>query len=416
MEDHIFTVELTTYAFGGEAIGRLPDGRAVFVPFGMPGEQVRVRLTGGKRGYARADLLEVLTPSPKRISPVCAHFGVCGGCHYQHLAYSDQLVAKTDILRDQLERIGKIITPPVRDIVASPQSTQYRNHVQFHLSPDGALGYYQRRSKVVLAIQECHLPEPTLLSVKSKLNFGDLPDLDRIGLRLGVGDDIQLILESSNPRAPELKVEDLPISVVHLSPFGALVLAGSESVIIEALGRSFRVSAGAFFQVNTPMAEAMVTHILECLPEYHPLTPDTVVIDAYCGVGLFSAFLAPQVGKLIGIESSPTATEDFIVNLDEYENVDIYEARVEDVLPHLDSLPDIILLDPPRVGIDRRVMDALLDSGVPVLVYISCDPATFARDARRLTAGGYNVQQITPFDIFPQTYHIESISFWKKEN
>ena len=404
---------LSSLTYGGDCIGRLPDGRAVFVPFALPGETVSIRLVEEKRGHARAELLKVLSPSPQRIAPRCAHFTACGGCHYQHLAYPDQLAAKTAILSEQLGRIAGLKDPPVRPIVASPQPFNYRNHVQFHLTPEGKLGYHRPTSSAVLAIQECHLPEEALNAVWPQLDFGALPELERIGLRLGDGEDIQLILESRDPQPPELSIEELPLSAVHLSPAGPIVLAGSQSLYMEVLGRAFRVSAGSFFQVNTRMAGAMVQHILENLPRYFPLSPQTTLLDCYCGVGLFSAFLAPLVGRLVGIESSPSACEDFVENLDEFDHIELYEAPVEMTLPKLDLRPDVILVDPPRAGLDRYALDALLTLESPLLVYISCDPATLARDAKRLVGGGYRLEQITPFDLFPQTFHIESISFWK---
>jgi 23S rRNA (uracil1939-C5)-methyltransferase len=408
----IVTVIPTSLVYGGEAMGRLPDGRAVFVPYTLPDETVSVRLVEQKRGYARGELLEVLTPSQARIEPLCLHFGVCGGCHYQHMSYEDQLTAKTGILGEQLERIGGLVDPPVEPAVSSPNQTLYRNHVQFHLTADGKIGYHKARSDEVLPIQECHLPESPLNTIWPQLDFETFPGLERFALRLGIEDDVQLILESSDLQAPEINIQDLPVSVVHLSPGGSLVLGGSEAVWIEVLDRSFQVSAGSFFQVNTPMAAGMVAHLLEMLPNFQPLTSDATLLDVYCGVGLFSAYLAPLVSRLVGIESSPAAASDFVANLDEFDHVELYEATAEEVLPNLDIAPDIVLLDPPRSGISRQAMDGLLGLDSPLLVYISCDPATLARDAKRLTAHGYRLEQITPFDLFPQTYHIESISFW----
>jgi 23S rRNA (uracil1939-C5)-methyltransferase len=408
-----YDVNLTTLAYGGEAMGRLPDGRAVFVPFGLPGEIARVRLVDERRGFARAELVEILAPSPERIAPLCRHFGTCGGCHYQHLPYADQLNVKTTILKDQLVRIGKLENIPIQPIVPSPESFYYRNHIQFHLTRDGKLGFYAMRSQDVMAIQECHLPEETLNVIWPQLDFEPevdsepLEDLERIGLRVGL-DDVQLILESGDIQAPELSVEELTLSAVHLSPAGALVMAGRDHVFIEVSGRSFQVSAGSFFQVNTAVAEKMVEHLLQNLV----LKPDMTVIDVYCGVGLFSAFLAPRVGRLVGVESSSSAADDFVENLDEFENVTLYEGPAEEVLPALDLQPDVVLVDPPRSGLEPRALDGLLALKPPVLVYISCDPATLGRDAKRLVAAGYNLKQITPFDLFPQTYHIESISFW----
>lgn len=421
------TLTLSALAYGGDALGRLEDGRALFVPFALPGEMVRVRLMEEKRGFARGELLEVLQPSPERIAPRCAHFGACGGCHYQHMPYEPQLNAKRLILAEQLERIGGLRQPPVRETVPSPEPFNYRNHVQFHLTPQGKLGYYTAAPSAlrsddvsrpahlkVLPIQECHLPEHLLNLVWPQLDFEAMDEIERVGLRLGAGDDVQLILESRDLQPPELSVEDLPISVIHLSQAGTLVLAGSPALVMEVLDRPFRVSAGSFFQVNTRMAGAMVQHVLGSLDERQALTPGSLVVDVYCGVGLFSAFLAPRVGWLIGIEASPFAADDFVLNLDEFDNVALYEAEAEAVLPQIDQRPDAVILDPPRQGIARPALDGLLRLSAPLLVYVSCDPATLARDAKRLQGGGYRLEEVTPFDLFPQTYHIESISLWSK--
>jgi 23S rRNA (uracil1939-C5)-methyltransferase len=410
--ESFYEIELTAFAYGGEAMGRLPDGRAVFVSFALPGETARVRLVEEKRSHARAELVEVLRPASQRQSPACPHFGLCGGCHYQHMPYEAQLAAKTEILRDQLVRIGRLEDPPVQAAVACPHPYSYRNHVQFHLTADGRLGYYPALPGEVFAIQECHLPEAPLQDLWPQLDFETLPEIERVGLRLGAGEQIQLILEGWEGEVPEFSVEDLSLSAVHLSEDSSVVLAGSEFVIMQVLDRLFRVSAGSFFQVNTEMAESLVKHILEKLPEYANLDPKTTLLDVYCGVGLFSAFLAPRVGRLIAIESAPSAVEDFVVNLDEFENVELYEDAAENVLAQISVQPDIILVDPPRSGLQKGALGGILRLKPRLLVYVSCDPATLGRDARRLTEGGYRLEIITPFDLFPQTYHIESVSFW----
>lgn len=398
----------TTYTYGGEVLGRLEDGRAIFVPYVMPDEQVRVQLVEEKRRYARGRLLEVLEAAPGRIEPRCRHYTQCGGCHYQHITYETQLEIKKDILSDQLARIGKISRANVLACVpASPWN--YRNQVQFHLTSDGNLGFHAAGSGEVIPIQECHLPESDINGIWPQLDFEALPELERIGLRLGAGGDLQLVLESYDPKTPELTVEDISISVVHLSPAGSLVLAGSQEIVIEVLERPFRVSAGAFFQVNTTMAEKMVTHLLERLP----LQPDLTVLELYCGVGLFSAFIAPRVARLVGVEASAYACDDFEINLDEYDNVELYQAQAEQVLPQLDLKPEIVLVDPPREGLERSTLDGILALQPNTLAYVSCDPATLARDARRLSQAGYQLLEVTPFDLFPQTYHIESISLWQ---
>lgn len=402
-------VVLTALSYGGEAIGRYA-GRAVFVPFALPGETVRVRIVDERKNFARAELLEVVRPAPERISPRCRHFGVCGGCHYQHLSYESQLRFKTDILRDQLMRIGKIQSPPVQDAVASPDEWFYRNHVQFHLDEQGKLGFMAAgQADSVLPVTECFLPQPAINALWPSLDFEAGSSVERVSLRSGLNDDLMLVLESDELDVPELAIET-DISVVHLTDDDVLLLAGDAHLVISVLDRPFKVSAASFFQVNTSMAGKMVAHLLENLP----VTASSTLLDVYCGAGLFSAFFAPKVARLIGIEAAPSSCEDFIVNLNEFENVELYEGLAQEFLPGLDTRVDVAIVDPPRAGLDKNVLDALLRLAPPTLAYVSCDPSTLARDAARLLAGGYRLKQVTPFDLFPQTYHIESISIFER--
>ncbi len=304
-------ITLDSLIYGGDALGRLPDGRLVFVPYALPGETVTVRLTEEKRRHARAELMEVLTPSPERVAPRCRHFGVCGGCHYQHLDYAAQLAAKQAILKEQLQRIAGIQDPPLRAPVSSPWAWGYRNHVQFHLTSSGALGYQMARSDKAFPIQECHLPEEPLNAVWPQLEFEPLPGLERIGLRAGAGDEIQLILESSQPDPPEISVEDLPLSVVHTSPWGTLVLAGSEYVEIEVLGRSLRVSAGAFFQANRQIARFRKppSPSEEARPVEKVATPGAATIDQLTG---FLNVPRSKTAKAVFMMAAINGTEQFV--------------------------------------------------------------------------------------------------------
>ncbi len=400
------TVKLDKYAYRGDTLGRSPDGRVVFSPFTLPGETVRLRVVEEKHSHLRAELIEVLDASPLRIKPKCLHFGECGGCHYQHLSYESQLSVKAEILRDQLTRIGKLENIPLHAIIPSPMAWNYRNHMQFHLADDGKLGLI-RGDGSILRISECHLPETTLNEIWPGLVFEPGLHMERLSLRLGMEGEAMLVLESPEP--PELELE-AGLSVVHLLEDEAVVMAGDDHLVMLVNGKTFRVSAGAFFQVNTGMAEKMVLHLLEHLP----VTTGTVMMDIYCGVGLFSAFFAGKVGRLIGIETSPAACEDFTANLDEFDNVELYQAPAEGILAHLDIHPDIVIVDPPRSGLDKRVLEALLVMGPERIAYVSCDPSTLARDAARMIAGGYRLLEVTPFDLFPQTYHIESISLFER--
>jgi 23S rRNA (uracil1939-C5)-methyltransferase len=403
-------VTLSDLVYGGDAFGRLSDGRAVFVPFALPGEIVRIKILEEKPRHVLAGLEEVLVPSELRIAPRCRHFGICGGCHYQHMPYESQLVVKTKILVDQLLRIGKLENVPILPANPSTKAWMYRNYIQFHISPEGKLGYSKARSNEIVPIVECFLPQPPLDGLWPLLEFEPGTGVERVGLRLGEEDDFQITLESKSRTMPDFMVEDLGASVIHLLDTSHIVLAGSEYTWIQVKGRMFKVSAGTFFQVNSSVAEKMVDTVLEELPPGKELT----ILEVYCGAGLFSAFLAEKAEKLVAIESSSSACDDFSFNLDEFDNVELYEAPAEVVIPLLDFKPDIILADPPRSGLQRPVLQGILKMRPQCIYYISCDPATLARDARYLIEGGYELRAVRHFDMFPQTYHIESLSVWMR--
>lgn len=404
-------VELTldNAAYGGDTIGRLPDGRAVFVPFGIPGETVRIKIVVDKKKFARGELLEVVSPSPSRIESRCRHFADCGGCHYQHISYDQQLLIKQNILQDQLERIGRLASPSVEPVIPSPKNFNYRNNIEFHLSRGHKPGFIRANKRGVLEITECHLPEDQINSFWPLLEFEPESGISSLGFRLGIEDDILVTMKSDHQFDAEFNIESLPVSVVHLSPENLEVLAGSEYTIMQVKDRKFRVSAGSFFQVNTPLAEHMVDIIEEALPE-----KPAQVLELYSGVGLFSAFIAPRADKLIAVEASESAADDFVHNLDEFDNVDLYQGLVEDILPNLSLEPEVVLVDPPRTGLHKEVVDSILSMQPGLLLYVSCDPATLARDSKLLTDGGYTAETFMPFDFFPNTYHIETLSIWIK--
>jgi 23S rRNA (uracil1939-C5)-methyltransferase len=260
----------------------------------------------------------------------------------------------------------------------------------------------------ILPIEECHLPDPAINALWPQLVFEAEAEVERVVIRAGSDGELMLVLKSETPSVPELEIE-AGISVAHVYADDVLLQAGEDHVRIKVMGREFRVSPTSFFQVNLPVAEKMIRHVLKSVPA----SADTL-LDVYCGVGLFSAFLAPCCKRLIGIESSAAACEDFADNLDEFDNVELYEDSAERVLPALDIQPQAAVLDPPRAGIERATLDGLVKLAPGVVVYVSCDPATLARDAARLIKSGYRIESVTPFDMFPQTYHIESISIFTR--
>jgi 23S rRNA (uracil1939-C5)-methyltransferase len=391
---------------GGDCMGRLPDGRALFVPFVLPGETVRVALVDEKKRYARGWPVEVLAPSPERIAPRCIHFGACGGCQYQHLDYESQLRLKEALLLDQFQRIANLENPPIQPIVPAPAPWNYRNHAQFHLSQAGELGFVHADGEHLLVIEECHLPQTGINTLWPQLEFGPETGVYRLGIRQDSFDNSMLILEGDDPKAPEFS-EDISVSAVYAPPEARLtVLAGDDHLVFTLLGRHFQVSARSFFQVNTPMAEQMIRHLLEKLP----LTENARAVELYAGVGAFSAFIAPRVGHLTAIESSGSACHDFTVNLDEFDNVSLYESEAEAALSVLDVPVDLLIMDPPRAGLTPAVHDALAELLPGQIAYISCDPATLARDVKRIISKGYRLESITPFDLFPHTAHTESVT------
>ena len=236
-----------------------------------------------------------------------------------------------------------------------------------------------------------------------------MQEIERIDLREGTNGEILLILHSNKSTPPEFETE-LPISAVHINNSIAFVLAGEDHIEMQVLEKHLHVSADSFFQINSSVLDHMVNLLLNRIK----FTRNMTVMDIYSGVGLFSAFVAPLVKRCIGIESSLTACHDYAFNLNAYENVELYEGRAEMVLPMLDVKPDIAIVDPPRGGISRKALDALIKLAPDKIIYISCNPATLARDTGILDRSGYDLESTILLDMFPQTYHIESMNYFNK--
>jgi 23S rRNA (uracil1939-C5)-methyltransferase len=400
---------LTNIAHGGAALGR-HEGRVIFVSGAIPGETVRAEITEDKGRYAFAQLVQVVAPSADRVPPRCPHVPECGGCQWQHIAYSRQLALKTDIVRDQLTRIAGVTNPSIRPTRGASSPWGYRNRITFSVGKDDQLGFQRAGSHDVIRIDECHIADPRIMTLYDDLDL-DLPGLTHLTLMAGSDeDDLLIAFRTERDQPPGLNV-DFPISCVHLVSGDAAIpvnLVGNNHINQKVAGTVYRVSAGRFFQVNTAVAEALVKVVLDWLMP----APDGTVLDAYCGVGLFTLPLADRSGLVVAAELDPGATEDLIQNLAQRENVEVIEGPVEAVLPDImETEPlDAAVVDPPRQGLDVAVIDALVDNGPPRIVYVSCDPATLARDIKRLGRGGYALNAVQPLDMFPQTYHIEIVA------
>ncbi len=411
------TVELTTMAHGGDALGR-SEGKVIFVPYAMPGETVRAEITKDKGHYAFARLVEVVEPSPQRVDPPCPYFGQrkCGGCQWQHIDYDAQVRLKRDILVDQIERIGDVEDPLVHPTMADETGWAYRNHAQFRPAAEGGLGF-QRASggqfegaedAEVVPIGFCMILHPMLSDLYDLIDL-DVEGLVRLVLRAGTATGDRLIgFEMEEDKPPALEADETVSCVMLLEEGGYANLIGDNYVTEIVADHVYRVSASSFFQVNTRQAAQLV----RLASAYLDLDGDETVLDAFCGVGLFTTHLAEEAELVIGIESLPSAVDDLLVNTEGHANVEIIEGAVEDVLPEIAVPVDAVLLDPPRGGVDRHALDALVDLEPSRIVYVSCDPATLARDAKRLESKGYALIEVQPLDMFPQTYHVESVSLF----
>ncbi|MGB2894876.1 MAG: class I SAM-dependent RNA methyltransferase [Anaerolineales bacterium] len=404
-----FELTLTGNAYGGESFGRDADGRMVFVPFTLPGEVVRVRPMETHKRWARALPEKWIESSDQRIEPRCPHFQTCGGCHYQHIPYALQLAMKTGIVRDQLERIGGFEDPPIQSTIPSPNPWNYRNNMRFHITEDGYLGFVTFDGQRVFHVKECHLPEQELTGLWAHLDLDPTEIIEEISLRSGGEGEQMVILHGTDAPDIDISIES-PSSVVWTSPRGDFILAGQDYFYFDINRHQFRVSALSFFQVNTKMIPELVHHVTALLS----IQPGQTIFDLYAGVGLFSAALAESGAHVVAVEESPHACRDFGFNLEQFTHIDLYEGSVGMALPQIKPQPDAVLIDPPRAGLSRQALDSLLERSSSHIVYVSCDPATLSRDGKRLRAGGYSLESLTPIDLFPQTFHIETISLWTR--
>jgi 23S rRNA (uracil1939-C5)-methyltransferase len=405
----LITLTIQSLVYEGYGLSRQQDGRVVFVPFVLPGETVQVRIIEEKKGHALAELVSVIDPHDQRILPRCVHFGICGGCHYQHIPYALQLEYKQAIFIEQLQRIAGIETPLIKKIFPSTEQWNYRDAMQFKLSESGKLCFSDFYRNRPFEVRECHLPMPEINAFWPKLEFEPEMRLDRLEIRQNNENDLMLVLRGKGMDVPIMESES-PISVVHLDGANQVVMAGNDRLMMRVNEKDFSVSGGAFFQTNLAVADLLVKEVKDAVDASGVRT----LMDVYCGVGLFSAFLAAELEKVIGIESSIAACNDFAANLDDFDNVSLYEGKAEDVIPFITEKPDCVIVDPPRSGLKQEVTQAIIIKSPKLLIYISCNPSTFARDTRYFVEAGYHLNSSTLIDMFPQTFHIESVNVFSK--
>lgn len=410
MSDETFDLELIAMAHGGSALGR-HEKRTIFIPYTIPGEIVSARVHTDKGRIAFADGVKLIAASADRVFPRCAYFGPnrCGQCQWQHIDYDAQLLLKQDVLADQLARIGGFDEADVHPVIPAPQQWGYNHHMTLIPNERGIPGFPGTDGESVMPVDECHVLHPDLLALYETLNL-EFSDLRSLKLQIGSDGNHMIILAVDDEKdAPELAI-DLTTSVNLILPDNVPVnLIGDSHSHYEIGGHTFRVTAGSAFRANISQIDALAKRVMQSLD----VDENAAVLDLYAGVGLFSAYLAPQVTLVTLVESYPPAATDADENLDEFENVDVLEGNVEDVLAALDesgTTYNAAILDPPSTGLSVEVVDALAESDIPRLVYVSSDPATLARDAQRLVKHGYTLGAVHPIDFSPHTYYIDSVA------
>ncbi|MCY4582071.1 MAG: Maf family nucleotide pyrophosphatase [Chloroflexi bacterium] len=381
------TLELRGLGRHGEALAETEYGKPVFVFGGIPGETVTAEVVATRRGYVAARVVDVADPSPNRVAPACRYFGECTGCQWQHVAYERQLEMKREALADAFQRVGGLDVEPLPTL-ASPDPLGYRNHARFTVSRQGGrLGYVHKERRRHVEVAECLLMAPWINHALASLQ-GHVAETTQLSLRYGVHTGDYLL-------QPTFQNMDVPLA------------SGQKHYHEAMLGHRFRVSSPSFFQVNTRQAEQMAELVMDQLR----LDGSQTVVDAYAGVATFAVLMADRARRVVAVEESAAAVADARVNVEGIPNVELRQARTEDVLLDLAAGGiDAVLLDPPRTGCMPGTLDALLDVPPERVVYVSCDPETLARDLAVLTAGPFRIEQVRPVDMFPQTYHVEAVA------
>lgn len=399
------TLHIESLAHLGAGIAR-DGGKVVFVPYTAPGDLVRARLVEDKPRFARAVLEEVLEPSPYRVDPLCPYFGDCGGCQWQHVDYATQTQYKSRIMAEQLAHVGRLPGVDVRPTIGMGDPWGYRNSARLTVGPNGALGFQRAESHEVVAVEDCLILHPLLRDLLRTLDV-EFPELRALTLRASTRTgERMIVLETAGDEPPEMEV-DIPVScVLALEDGRVATLIGETAIHEEVAGRRYRISPTSFFQVNTWGAERLVEIVAEAL---EPQGWERL-LDLYCGVGLFGLALAGRVGEVVGVESAPSAVADALVNAEGMDNVTLVEGFAEEAMAALEGGFDLAIVDPPRGGVHPAALRALVEKRPRRIAYVSCEPTTLARDCAALAGAGYRLRWVQPVDMFPQTYHIESVA------
>jgi len=413
-------VQIEKPVYGGAFLAR-PEGKTVFVPLTLPGEEARVRIVEDKSEFATAEVEEIVTPSPMRVAAKCQHFGACGGCNYQHAPYEAQVDFKKSILQETLDRGGVRVAVEMDVLAAEPWG--YRNRIRLAFDAEGNPGYRGRRSHAVIPIAECPIAAPLLVEAAWKFsqrmrqmvpklnpseislfcNADESELLITVSTEAGIGKRFREFASALGEQIPALKGVEVTGESRTALAAPRVALCGEESLTYRAAGFDYRVDHGAFFQVNRWLVDALV----ERVTEGHQ---GALAWDLFAGVGLFSRRLASTFDRVLAVEASPVARAALVKNLAGVNGSPATTATLEFLQrPRKGDRPDLIVVDPPRNGLGAETTTLLAEVGAPALTYVSCDPATLTRDLRALIGSGYEIESLTLADLFPQTFHLETV-------
>lgn len=433
-----YTINIDALSSDGAGIGRI-DGFAIFIKGAVPGDTILAKVVHLNKSYGFAEIVKILSPSDSRREPPCDHFKDCGGCQLMCLDYQAQCEYKRGLIKDALKRIGGIECEP--NFCPAPQPLRYRNKMVFPFSPKGEWGFYKSGSHEVVPLNDCQLGDSLnidiLNCVQTFFRLENIPFYDekthtgvlrRVFTRAsGSTGEIMVVISINADTIPHR--ERLVYNLRQISPrIGCIMLninkkrtnlvLGENNILLYGSGRltdtltglSYDISAHSFFQINHEQTERLYKTVLD----YAALDNTQTVLDLYCGIGTISLAAAQLAKHVIGVEIVPAAIEDANKNAERnnIKNAEFYCAAAEDIVPKLiecETHPDVVILDPPRKGSDEKTLKAILSAQPQRIVYVSCNPATLARDVKYLCSDEYSLKRITGYDLFPQTVHVECV-------
>ena len=369
----------------GEAMSEF-EGKRVFVFGGLPGERVIAEVLRERRDHIAARVIQVISSSDFRVQPPCRFFGECTGCQWQHVSYNYQLELKRDIVRLFFADYASLSDVQVSKTNPAPERFNYRNHARFTVRFGGQLGFSNRVTRRFVRVDECMLMDSKINGFLSQLQ-DKASETTNLSIRVGINTEDYLV-------QPELSEADVDFQT------------GQKWYVENMLNREFRVASPSFFQVNTKQAEFMINLVGDKLR----LNGNEILVDAYAGVGVFASLLSNKVKKVIAVEESQAAVKDALFGLNDLDNVRYIQGKTEEVLEELKEEIDVIILDPPRTGCHPQAVASVISSKANKIAYVSCDPASLARDLDILVQGGYQIDSVDPIDMFPQTYHTECVT------